>query len=92
MGLSAAVCRFGSPRPWLFVSSIWSGRGTEGMRFIFPASFGIFVPSLAMSKRSPPLWASWEDILICLMGLGVGFEGGIGLEIVCREMKLFLAR
>jgi hypothetical protein len=30
------------------------GRGFEGIVFIIPASLGMEVPSLAMSKRSPP--------------------------------------
>ena len=33
------------------------------MRFIFPASPGIDVPSLAMSKRSPPCLGS-EDAMV----------------------------
>ncbi len=34
------------------------GLGTEGIMFILPASLGIDVPSLAMSKRSPPCLGS----------------------------------
>ena len=53
IGLSAALLRSAAPRS-LGESLIWSGRGTEGMMFILPASLGMDVPSLAMSKRSPP--------------------------------------
>jgi len=72
MGLSTAKAVDEEPRPPGLRSS-WSGRGTEGTVFIFPASFGIFVPVAAMSERSPPVCASEEDIFVCF-GLIWWFE------------------
>lgn len=57
VGLSAALARSAAPRS-VESSVTWSGRGTEGIRFCLPASLGMVVPSLAMSKRSPPSWGS----------------------------------
>ena len=72
VALSAAPSTSTDPRLFGSVagSVIWSGRGTEGRIFIFPASLGIEVPSLAMSKRSPP----------CL-----GSEGAMLKRRVCED-------
>lgn len=39
------------------------------MRFCLPASLGMLVPSLAMSKRSPPWWGS-VDAMLCVSRVG----------------------
>lgn len=54
-------------------SAIWSGRGTEGMRLCLPASLGMVVPSLAMSKRSPPSWGSDGGAILEAAVWGVGW-------------------
>lgn len=58
--LSAAAAKSLEPRS--FGSSdedvIWSGRGTEGIKFCLPASLGILVPVTAMSSREPPVCGS----------------------------------
>lgn len=52
VGLLAALAR--ELRFALTTPSPSPGRGFEGIIFILPASLGIEVPSLAISKRSPP--------------------------------------
>lgn len=62
LGISAPSSAALANVPWLAFVSVMPvmeskpspGRGTEGMMFIFPASFGMLVPVAAMSERSPP--------------------------------------
>ena len=72
VGLSAALARSAAPGS-VESSAIWSGRGTEGMRLCLPASLGMVVPSLAMSKRSPPSWGSDGGAILEAAVWGVGW-------------------
>ncbi len=54
--LSAASCSVRPPKLLGSVSeAIWSGRALDGINLGSAALLGTLVPSLAISKRSPPL-------------------------------------